>query len=141
MFKHKLSANKQQNLPNSQLSFNIPHSKYQSKLYKIFYFNENRNEWIFDKNSFEQFSNDKKITVEFANTPLVCFIDSNEKEISELLAQIDASIINVGSCSTELEKTQNDYWAIEEVSKFYEYYKNEIQTNDLYIINMYIWIS
>lgn len=60
------------------------------------------------------------------STALICFegncliIDSNEKEISELLAQIDASIINVSSCSTELEKTQNDYWAIEEVSKFYE---------------------
>lgn len=87
---NKIYGKKKKNLPNSQLSFNIPHSKYQSKLYKIFYFNENRNKWIFDKKSFEQFSNDKKITVEFANTPLVCFIDSNEKD----LISINSHFIN-----------------------------------------------
>lgn len=124
MFKHKLSANKQQNLPNSQLSFNIPHSKYQSKLYKIFYFNENRNEWIFDKNSFEQFSNDKKITVEFANTPLVCFIDSNEKD----LISINSHFINGNYPNLNEIQEEN-----KESSQKLEQYKSKIEKKQLKI--------
>lgn len=86
--KQKSSNSKQQDSLNSQLSFNIPQSQYQTKLYNIFYYNENK--WFFDKYAFEEFSNDKKIADENAHTPIVCYFDSKEED----LILINSNFIN-----------------------------------------------
>lgn len=52
-----------------------------TKLYKLLIFDETKMQWIFDSETFNRFSNDKKINAYGSRTPLIFYFNSNEDDI------------------------------------------------------------
>ncbi|KAK8844240.1 hypothetical protein M9Y10_024451 [Tritrichomonas musculus] len=57
------------------------------KLYKIFYYDDNLNEWKFDSDSFEEFKVTNKIDIN-SIMPLIFFSNSSEEDILKIMSQI-----------------------------------------------------
>lgn len=65
-------------------SFVASDSKIQSKLYKLFYYDEKEEKWIFNREQYDMFSKEEHINIEESNTPVVCYIDSSENDLISL---------------------------------------------------------
>ncbi|KAK8889507.1 hypothetical protein M9Y10_034256 [Tritrichomonas musculus] len=65
-------------------SFVASDSKIQSKLYKLFYYDEKEEKWIFNREQYDMFSKEEHINIEGSNTPVVCYIDSSENDLISL---------------------------------------------------------
>lgn len=66
----------------------------------------------------------------------ICFegnciiINSNEETISNVLKNLNVSIINICQSTTNLNKNQNDLLATTEVNNFCKYFENDIELNE-----------
>lgn len=72
------------------LSFKSSSNNFEAKLYKLFYYDENDEIWMFDSSAFEKFSKEKRINIGNSRTPVVLFLESYEDD----LISINCNLIN-----------------------------------------------
>ena len=97
---------KKSSVTQSFLSLNRSKSSFESKLYKIFYYDEKTNTWIFNSSVFNSFASEKMINVGSSQTPLVLFINSLESDV----ITINSKFINClyPNFDDENEEEEND---------------------------------
>lgn len=80
--------NKYDGMAKSPTITNRRKSGYETRLYKIFTYDEQNQKWIFNSEVFEFFAKEKKINVNDSKTPLILFFNSYEDDLIALNSKL-----------------------------------------------------